>query len=115
MAYIIRTLFASSTRGAYLELNSVFQPRFSSMALDEYIKATLKDVYDNKKTRDSNMWDSKYSNTFNANDDKTIILLIFDIIKDYKVKWIVQSEDEKLFNRLKNYYSEYKKYYILIR
>ena len=61
------------------------------------------------------MWDSKYSNTFNANDDKTIILLIFDIIKDYKVKWIVQSEDEKLFNRLKNYYSEYKKYYILIR
>ncbi len=85
------------------------------MALGEYIKATLKDVYDNKKTRDSNMWDSKYSNTFNANDDKTIILLIFDIIKDYKVKWIVQSEDEKLFNRLKNYYSEYKKYYILIR
>ena len=49
MAYIIRTLFASSTRGAYLELNSVFQPRFSSMALGEYIKATLKDVYDNKK------------------------------------------------------------------
>lgn len=83
--------------------------------LGEYIKATLKDVCDNNKTRDSNMWDSKYSNTFNANDDKTIILLVFNVVKDFTVNWIVRAEDQELFDRLKNYYSEYKKYYTLLR
>ena len=83
--------------------------------LGKFISQTLKTVYDNRRTKDSNMWNSGFSNAFDKNDDKTIILLIFDTIMDYQIKWIIQDEDKDFFKSIQDYYIEYKKYFNLIK
>ena len=61
------------------------------------------------------MWNSGHSNTFVSNDEKCIIMLIFDVVKDYQIHWVVSDEEQETFSRLKDYYTEYKKYFALLR
>ena len=83
--------------------------------LGKCIKSSLTSAYNNRRTRDSNMWNSGHSNTFVSKDEKCIIMLIFDVVKGYQIHWDVPDEDQEIFSRLKDYYTEYKKYFALLR
>lgn len=83
--------------------------------LGKSIKPYLKGIYENQRSKDNNMYNSPFSNVFETKDSKTIILLVLDTILDYNIKWVVFDENKTQFNRLKEYYSNYKIYFKLLR
>ena len=58
----------------------------------------------------------KNKNIFiDKNLEMLLIMLIFDVVKGYQIHWVVPDEEQETFSRLKAYYTEYKKYFALLR